>query len=72
VPASQSTPEISIQTLSRWVSIPAGTWHQAVVPDEDWVVVSFHTVPEDELIEERPDRDDAGSTRLRTYLGSNA
>ncbi len=53
----------------RWASIPAGTWHQAVVPDEDWVVVSFHTVSQDELIEERPHPDDAGSTRQQTYLG---
>jgi hypothetical protein len=52
----------------RWVSIPPNTWHQAVVPAENWVVVSFHTVPEDELIEERPDPADGGSTRQRRYL----
>src|SRR5262249_8626567 len=34
----------------RWVSIPTNVWHQAVVPDADWVVVSFHTVPAEELI----------------------
>src|SRR5262249_27803079 len=33
----------------RWVSIPTNVWHQAVVPDADWVVVSFHTVPAEEL-----------------------
>jgi hypothetical protein len=39
-----------------------------VVPEEDWVVVSFHTVPEDELIEERPDPDDRALTRRKVYL----
>jgi hypothetical protein len=38
----------------RWASVPPGVWHQAVVPGEDWVVVSFHTAPPHELIEERP------------------
>jgi hypothetical protein len=40
---------------SRWVSIPTDVWHQAVVGDEDWVVVSFHTASDVELILERPD-----------------
>ena len=57
---------------SRWVSIPTDTWHQVLVPGDDWVVVSFHTVPEDELIEERPDSRRRGSTRRRTYLESAA
>ena len=52
----------------RWVSIPENVWHQAVTPGADWVVVSFHTVPAEELIEERPDPSDAGSTRQRRYL----
>jgi hypothetical protein len=52
----------------RWVSIPRNIWHQVVVPDVDWVVVSFHTVPADELIEERPDAADNGHTRQRRYL----
>jgi hypothetical protein len=39
----------------RWMSIPRNVWHQPVIPPgEDWVVVSFHTVPAEELIEERP------------------
>lgn len=38
----------------RWISIPANVWHQGVVPGENWVVASFHTVAEHELIEERP------------------
>jgi hypothetical protein len=57
---------------SRWASIPAETWHQVVVPEVDWVVVSFHTVPDDELIEERPDPDDASLTRKKTYWGAQA
>lgn len=40
----------------RWISIPQNIWHQPVIPPgSDWVVVSFHTVPAEELIEERPD-----------------
>lgn len=39
----------------RWISIPANVWHRPVIPKGvDWVVVSFHTVPAAELIEERP------------------
>jgi hypothetical protein len=39
----------------RWISIPQNIWHRPVVAkDADWVVVSFHTVPAEELIEERP------------------
>lgn len=39
----------------RWISIPRNVWHRPVIPKgADWVVVSFHTVPAAELIEERP------------------
>jgi len=39
----------------RWISIPQNVWHRPVMPQgADWVVVSFHTVPAAELIEERP------------------
>ena len=39
----------------RWISIPKNIWHRPVIPkDEEWVVVSFHTVSAAELIEERP------------------
>jgi hypothetical protein len=39
----------------RWISIPKNVWHRPVTAKgEDWVVVSFHTVPVTELIEERP------------------
>lgn len=53
----------------RWVSIPQNVWHQPVVPGgADWVVVSFHTVPAEELIEERPDPDSAAGTKQMLYL----
>ena len=51
----------------RWLSIPAGVWHQGVMGPDHWVVVSFHTVPADELIEERPSVEGPG-TRRRRYL----
>jgi len=39
----------------RWISIPQNVWHRPIIPHGiDWVVVSFHTVPAAELIEERP------------------
>jgi steroid delta-isomerase-like uncharacterized protein len=54
----------------RWISVPPATWHQAVVPNGggDWAVVSFHTVPAAELIEERPDPADASRARQRRYI----
>jgi hypothetical protein len=52
----------------RWASVPPGVWHRAVVPGGDWVVVSFHTAPPHELIEERPDPADAGRMLRRLYL----
>jgi hypothetical protein len=55
----------------RWISIPRNVWHQVVVPEgPDWVVVSFHTVPAEELIEERPDSADPGGTKQMRYLGA--
>jgi len=53
---------------SRWLSIPPNIWHRVVLPKENWVVLSFHTVPEDELIEERPDPTDTKLTHQRRYL----
>lgn len=48
-----SDPGASLE--QRWISIPSNVWHRPVIPTgADWVVVSFHTVPADELIEERP------------------
>jgi hypothetical protein len=52
----------------RWISIPENVWHQAVTPDANWVVVSFHTVPAKELIEERPDANEPGSMQQKKYL----
>jgi hypothetical protein len=43
------------QLERRWISIPQDIWHRPVVAKSaDWVVVSFHTVPAGELVEERP------------------
>lgn len=52
----------------RWLSIPINVWHQAVVAEENWIVVSFHTVPENELVEERPDEADTKLFHQRRYL----
>jgi hypothetical protein len=54
----------------RWISIPQNVWHRPVIPKEtDWVVVSFHTVPAEELIEERPDSRGQERTKQMRYLG---
>jgi hypothetical protein len=54
----------------RWISIPENVWHRPVISKEaDWVVVSFHTVPAEELIEERPSEDGVSGTRQMRYLG---
>jgi hypothetical protein len=53
----------------RWISIPQNVWHRPVVgADADWVVVSFHTVPANELIEERPDDSSKDGTKQMKYL----
>jgi hypothetical protein len=67
-----SNPLISDQRVDlekRWISIPVNAWHQCVVPDGNWVVVSFHTVPAEELIEERPEGEDEERTKRKTYVG---
>jgi hypothetical protein len=68
----QSNPLISNRKATieeRWVSIPTNVWHQMVVPKGDnWVVVSFHTVPAEELIEERPGAADTGWLQQRRYV----
>ena len=62
--------ELGAPLERRWISIPRNVWHQVVVPEgRDWVVVSFHTVLPEELIEERPDSNDAGGTKQMLYLG---
>jgi hypothetical protein len=67
----QSHPLTSDRTRpisERWATIPPSTWHQGIVgPDENWVVVSFHTVPAEELIEERPGEGD--TVEQKHYVG---
>jgi hypothetical protein len=63
------TSDRSASIAKRWVSIPALVWHQGVVPEENWVVVSFHTVAEQELIEERPAAEEEEAVHRRAYLG---
>src|SRR6266403_2151988 len=53
----------------RWISIPPNDWHRPVVrKDEDWAVVSFHTVVADEVIEEKPDSGSKDGTKQMKYL----
>ena len=52
----------------RLISIPPNVWHRPVVGrDVDWVVISFHTVPAEELIEEKMDESGAG-TKQKKYV----
>ncbi len=60
--------DFSAPIESRWVSIRPNMWHRAVTSRENWVVISFHTVSEDELIEERPDEINKESIIQRRYL----
>lgn len=60
--------DLHVPLENRWASIPPLTWHQAVVPNRNWVVVSFHTVAASELIEERPDPSCGDLPVQRTYL----
>src|SRR5438094_3271550 len=62
-----SDPEAPLER--RWISIPQNVWHRPVVgADANWVVVSFHTVPAEELIEERPDSGSKNGTKQMKYL----
>jgi hypothetical protein len=52
----------------RWISIPPNVWHRPVVgKDANWVVVSFHTVPAEELIEEKLD-EGGGGMKQKKYV----
>ncbi len=54
----------------RWISIPTNVWHRPVInASADWAVISFHTVPAEELIEERPDDSRETGTRQMKYFG---
>jgi hypothetical protein len=62
-----SDPEAPLER--RWISIPMNVWHRPVIDaSADWAVVSFHTVPAQELIEERPDDSSEAGTRQMKYL----
>jgi hypothetical protein len=62
-----SDPEAPLER--RWISIPQNVWHRPVIgAAADWVVVSFHTVPANELIEERPDDSSKDRTKQMKYL----
>jgi hypothetical protein len=59
----------------RWLSIPINVWHRPVMGGGDWVVVSFHTAADDQLIEERPRDDenpDRGPVSVALYAGRQA
>src|SRR5437773_3717233 len=52
----------------RWISIPPNVWHRPLVgADADWAVVLFHTVPADELSEERPYSSRKDGTKQMKY-----
>ena len=62
-----SIPEAPLE--QRWISIPQNAWHRPVVgADSDWTVVSFHTVPAEELIEEKPEDSGQDETKQMKYL----
>lgn len=63
-----SDPNAALET--RWISIPQNVWHRPVVSkEEDWVVISFHTVSAEDLIEERPATQRHDRTKQMRYLG---
>ena len=62
-----SNPEALLE--QRWISIPQNAWHRPVVgADADWTVVSFHTVPAEDLIEEKPADSSKDGTKQMKYL----
>jgi hypothetical protein len=62
-----SNPDASLE--QRWISIPQNAWHRPVVgKDGDWTVVAFHTVPAEELIEEKLDDSSQDGTKQMKYL----
>ena len=65
-----SDPEASLER--RWISIPQNVWHRPVIPrGANWVVVSFHTVLAEELIEERPSARGAAGMKRMLYLATD-
>ena len=68
-----SDPQARIE--QRWLSIPTNVWHRPVMGRGDWVVVSFHTAADDQLIEECPADDenpDGGPVSSKLYAGRQA
>ena len=64
-----SDPDAALER--RWISIPTSVWHRPVInAAANWAVVSFHTVPPEELVEERPDDSPEAGTSQMTYLKS--
>src|SRR4029079_8999611 len=62
-----SNPEAPLE--QRWISIPQSVWHRPVVGAKgDWTVISFHTVPAEELIEEKQDESSQDGTKQMKYL----
>ena len=61
------TADLSAPFNQRWLSIPLNVWHKPVMGAEDWVVVSFHTATDTELIEERGDPQGRGESKQETY-----
>ncbi len=53
----------------RWLSIPPNVWHQPVVEEGLWVVVSFHTAAAQDLIVEHQDERDPSQLRRHGYVG---
>ena len=69
------TSDASAPLERRCLSIPKNVWHKPVMGTGNWVVVSFHTASDAELIEERPADEanpDAGPTRSELYEGRAA
>jgi hypothetical protein len=62
----KSDPEGKID--NRWISIPVNVWHQGIVSDENWIVLSFHTAEVSELIEERPEDGDETKVHRQKYV----
>jgi hypothetical protein len=52
----------------RWISIPHNVWHQGIVGNENWIVVSFQTTGVTELIEERSEGEDTNTFHRKKYV----
>lgn len=50
--ASELTSDPDAPLTARWHAIPADTWHQPTPGRRDWVVLGFHTVTADRLVDD--------------------